>query len=94
MNHSFEKYLLIADAKNGPLIGSYEGFINVQEVIDICETISQNRNTSYLYNGELIKVKLTISEINTILKCWEDGKYNSGFNKIKVLAHQLGIRKI
>ena len=42
--------------------------------MQVCKTISQNRNTSYLYNGELIKIKLTISEINTILKCWEDVK--------------------
>ncbi len=40
------------------------------------------------------KIKLTISEINTILKCWEDAKYSSGFDKVKLLAIQLGIRKI
>ena len=92
--NEYERYLLLADSKTGPLIGNYEGFQNFKEVMQVCETISQNRNTSYLYNGELIKIKLTISEINTILKCWEEAKYSSGFDKVKLLAIQLGIRKI
>tara|TARA_R100000005_G_C4978789_1_gene189218 strand:+ start:168 stop:452 length:285 start_codon:yes stop_codon:yes gene_type:complete len=94
MYTEYERYILLADSKTGPLIGNYEGFQNFKEVIKVCETISQNRNTSYLYNGELINVKLTISEINTILKCWEEAKYSIGFNKVKLLAIQLGIRKI
>ena len=56
--------------------------------------MSQNRKTTYLYNGDLKNSDLSLSDINTIMECWEDGKYRSGFKNIRKVAGQMGIRKI
>ena len=92
--NEYERYLLLADSKTGPLIGNYEGFQNFKEVMQVCETISQNRNTSYLYNDEFKESPITLKDVNTILECWSDGKHRSGLKKVKTFASQIGVRKI
>jgi len=90
----YEKYLLLSDHKDRTVSGDYTGFINIKQVIEIIQTMSQNRNTSYLYNGDFKQSGLSMTDINTIVSCWEDGKYRSGFKNIKKVAGQMGIRKI
>tara|TARA_R100000005_G_C4907463_1_gene146731 strand:+ start:312 stop:605 length:294 start_codon:yes stop_codon:yes gene_type:complete len=90
----YEKYLLLSDHKDRTVSGDYTGYINTKQVIEIIQTMSQNRKTTYLYNGDLKNSDLSLSDINTIMECWEDGKYRSGFKNIRKVAGQMGIRKI
>jgi hypothetical protein len=89
----YEKYLLLA-SRESSLTGGYQGYIGIQEVISVLELMSQKQETSYLYKDKLLHSSLTITEINTILECWEDGKYRSGLKKIKRVANQIGVRTI
>ncbi len=91
--NEYEKYLVLASYES-VLSGGYEGYVNMRDVIKVLEGISQKQNTSYLYNDEFKESPLTIKEVNTILDCWNDGKHRSGLNKIRLLARQIGVRKI
>jgi len=91
--NEYEKYLILASYESA-LSGGYEGFIGIKEVIAVAEGISQKQNTSYLYNDEFKESPLTIKEIDTVLDCWSDGKHRRGLNKIRLLASQIGVRRI
>ena len=89
----YERYLILASHAT-ILAGGYQGYIGIRDVIEVMQLMSQKQQTSYLYNDEFKTSALTITEINTILECWVDGKHRIGFNKIKLLANQMGVRDI
>ena len=89
----YERYLILASYAS-ILSGGYQGYMGIRDVIESLKLMSQKQQTSYLYNDEFKTSPLTVTEINTILECWEDGKHRIGFNKIKLHASQMGVRDI
>ena len=89
----YERYLIIASYEI-VLAGGYQGYIGMRDVIEVMQLMTQKQQTTYLYNEEFKTSPLTIIEMNTILECWRDGKHRMGFNKLKLLANQMGVRNI
>ena len=89
----YECYLILSSYAT-VLTGGYQGYIGIREVIEVLKLMSQKQQPSYLYNDEFKTSSLSITEVNTILQCWDDGKHRLGFNKIKLLANQMGVRDI
>ncbi len=89
----YERYLILASHAH-ILSGGYQGYMGIRDVIEVLKLMSQKQQTSYLYNDEFKTSGLSITEVNTILDCWDDGKHRIGFNKIKLLANQMGVRDI
>lgn len=89
----YERYLILSSG-GIVLSGGYQGYIGIRDVIEVLQLMSQKQQTSYLYHDKFKTSPLTITEVNTILECWKDGKHRIGFNKIKLLANQMGVRDI
>ena len=45
------------------------------------------------YDSEY-KSSFKVNISNDILDCVKDGKYQSGFDKVKIIANQIGLRRI
>jgi len=89
----YEKYLLIAVNTN-KLSGGYQGFVNFREVIGVIRNMCSKQSTTFEYNGNYHTSKLTLSELSSILNAFDSGSYRNGFEKIKLIAHQLLLQKI
>tara|TARA_A100001011_G_scaffold333270_1_gene360924 strand:- start:430 stop:723 length:294 start_codon:yes stop_codon:yes gene_type:complete len=94
VNYSdYEKYLLIAD-RTHTLSGGYQGFVNFREVIGVIRNMCSKQSTTFEYSGNYHTSKLTLSELSSILNAFDSGSYRNGFEKIKLIAHQLLLQKI
>jgi hypothetical protein len=89
----YDRYLILASYSK-KLRGDYSGYVGFIELIEVLEVIAVKQISTYLYNGNHYTSKLTMKEINVILDCVKDGKYQSGFDKLKVISNQVGIRRI
>jgi len=89
----YEKYLILA-SYDRTLSGGYQGYIGMREVIKVLESMSQKQTNTYLYNDKFYESSLTITEVNTILECFDDGTYRTGLKKVKLVANQMGVRNI
>jgi len=89
----YEKYLLLAD-RTYRLSGGYQGFVNFREVIGVIRNMCSKQSTTFEYGGDYFTSKLTLSELTTILNSFDLGVFRNGFNKIKLIANQLLLRKI
>jgi|TARA_B100000959_G_C14696822_1_gene507114 hypothetical protein len=89
----YERYLILSSYESR-LSGGYQGYIAIKDVIKVLEQMSQKQQTTYLYNDKFYVSSLTITEINTILDCWNDGTYRTGLKKVKLVANQMGVRNI
>lgn len=93
MKVEYDKYLILASYSK-KLSGDYSGYVGFRELIEVLEVIAVKQISTYLYNGNHYTSELTMKEINVILDCVKDGKYQSGFDKLKAISNQVGIRRI
>jgi hypothetical protein len=89
----YDTYLILASYSK-KLSGDYSGYVSFREVVEVLENIAVKQISTYLYNGEHYTSELTIKEINVILECVRDRAWNSGFEKIKYISNQIGLRRI
>ena len=89
----YEKYLLIA-SETSTLCGSYQGFVNLREVLQVIRTMCSKQSTTYEYNNNYYTSKLTIGEMTKIINSFDLAKYRSGFDNIKSIANQICIGRI
>ncbi len=93
MKVEYDTYLILASYSK-KLSGDYSGYVSFREVVEVLENIAVKQISTYLYNGEHYTSELTIKEINVILECVRDRAWNSGFEKIKYISNQIGLRRI
>ena len=93
MKVEYDTYLILASYSN-KLSGDYSGYVNFREVVEVLENIAVKQINTYLYNGEHYTSELSTKEINVILDCVRDSKWNSGFDKVKYISNQIGLRRI
>lgn len=93
MTVTYDRYLILASYST-KISGDYSGYVGFRELVDVLENIAVKQINTYLYNGNHYTSELTINEVNVILDCVKDGKYNSGFDKLRKISNQIGIRRI
>ena len=89
----YEKYLLIA-VNTSKLSGSYQGFVNLREVLQIIRTMCSKQSTTYEYNNNYYTSKLTIGEMTKIINSFDMATYRDSFDNVKSIANQIGIGRI
>ena len=89
----YEKYLLIA-SETSTLCGSYQGFVNLREVLQVIRTMCSKQSTTFEYNNNYYTSKLTIGDMTKIINSFDLAKYRSGFDNIKSIANQICIGRI
>ena len=90
----YDRYLVFSD-KSSALIGNYQGYLNFREVIDVVDKLYRKRNTTYLYNGELLTFNnIKQSDIESIFNSWNNSEYTRGFDKVRYIANKLNLKTI
>ena len=89
----YEKYLLIA-SETATLCGSYQGFVNLREVLQVIRTMCSKQSTTFEYNNNYYTSKLTIGDMTKIINSFDLAKYGSGFDNVKSMANQICIGRI
>ncbi len=90
---NYSTYLILADSSR-VLRGTYSGYVNFKEVLNVLKTIVTKRTTTYLYNGEVIMFNLTHSELEIIQEAIDTSTYVRGFDKIRHIANKLNLKNI
>jgi len=90
----YDTYLVFSD-KTWVLNGNYNGYMNFRVVMEVVSTLHTKRNNTYLYNGELLTFNnVAQGDIETIFNSWNECEYRRGFDKVRLIANKLNIKRI
>ena len=94
MSHwpTYSKYIVLADNSRGRLLGTYLSYQNFVTVKDVINNIAFSDKSTYLYNGNIYKRKITSTDAKTILTNLEDCKWTKKTSLMLLVANQLKLR--
>ena len=87
----YAKYIVLADRADVRLKGDYLSYQDFKIVAGIIERLSKSDNSSYSYDNNIYKRKLTSAEAKSILTNIEDCKWRLVNNKMLLVANQVGL---
>ena len=89
----YDKYLILADNSYGKhkIKDTYESFLNYKIVIDVINRIAFTDKSTYSYNNNIYKKKITSEDAKKILANVLNCKWTSTTAKLKIVGHQLGL---
>ena len=93
----YDKYLILADNSHANDNGkhkirdTYESFLNYKIVMDVLNSMAYTDKSTYTYNNNIYKKKITSEDAKKILFNVESCKWTSTTAKLKIIGHQLGI---
>ena len=87
----YEKYLVLADNSHGKnkIRDTYESFLNYKIVMDVVNRIAFTDKSTYSYNNDIYKKKITSEDARKILGNVLNCKWTSTTAKLKIVAGQL-----
>ena len=89
----YEKYLVLADNSYGKhkIKDTYESFLNYKIVIDVINRIAFTDKSTYSYNNNIYKMKITSDDARKILGNVVNCKWTRTTAKLKIVGYQLGL---
>ena len=89
----YEKYLVLADNSYGKhkIKDTYESFLNYKIVIDVINRIAFTDKSTYSYNNNIYKMKITSDDARKILGNVLNCKWTRTTAKLKIVGYQLGL---
>jgi len=89
----YEKYLILADNSYGKnkIKDTYESFLNYKIVIDVINRIAFTDKSTYSYNNNIYKKKITSEDAKKILGNVLNCRWSNTTAKLKIVGHQLGL---
>jgi|TARA_R100000995_G_C3456074_1_gene110645 hypothetical protein len=89
----YDKYLILADHSHGKhkIKDTYESFLNYKIVMDVLNSMAYTDKSTYTYNNNIYKKKITSEDAKKILFNVESCKWTSTTAKLKIIGHQLGL---
>jgi hypothetical protein len=93
----YDKYLILADNSHANDNGkhkirdTYESFLNYKIVMDVLNSMAYTDKSTYTYNNNIYKKKITSEDAKKILFNVESCKWTSTTAKLKIIGHQLGL---
>ena len=87
----YDKYLVLADNSHGKhkIRDTYESFLNYKIVMDVINRIAFTDKSTYSYNNDIYKKKITSEDAKKILGNVLNCKWTSTTAKLKIIAGQL-----
>ena len=87
----YDKYLILADNSYGKhkIKDTYESFLNYKIVIDVINRIAFTDKSTYSYNNDIYKKKITSEDAKKILGNVLNCKWTRTTAKLKIVASQL-----
>ena len=91
---NYGKYLILADNSHGKnkIRDTYESFLNFKIVMDVINRISFTDKSTYSYNNDIYKMKITSEDAKKILDNVLHCRWTSNTAKLKVIASQLELK--
>ena len=89
----YGKYLILADNSHGKnkIRDTYESFLNFKIVMDVINRISFTDKSTYSYNNDIYKMKITSEDAKKILDNVLLCRWTSNTAKLKIVGYQLGL---
>ena len=89
----YDKYLILADNSYGKhkIKDTYESFLNYKIVIDVINRIAFTDKSTYSYNNDIYKKKITSEDAKKILGNVLNCKWTRTTAKLKIVGYQLGL---
>ncbi len=87
----YAKYIVLADRAGVRLKGDYLSYQDFKIVAGIIERLSKSDNSSYSYDNNIYKRKITSAEAKSILTNIDDCKWRLVNNKMLSVANQIGL---
>tara|TARA_X000001382_G_C3076994_1_gene149263 strand:- start:65 stop:358 length:294 start_codon:yes stop_codon:yes gene_type:complete len=88
----YSKYIVLADNSSGKIRETYEAFLNYKKVMDVLHSISHTDKTTYSYNNNIYKKKITSEDARKIIFNVGNCKWTATTAKLKIIASQLQLR--
>ena len=90
----YDKYLVLADNSHGKhkIKDNYESFINYKIVMDVINRIAFTDKSTYSYNNDIYKKKITSEDAKKIINNVSECKWTHNTAKLKIVASQLLLR--
>jgi hypothetical protein len=87
----YSKYLILADNSHGKnkIRDTYESFLNYKIVMDIVNRIAFTDKSTYSYNNDIYKKKITSEDAKKILGNVLNCKWTRNTAKLQIVASQL-----
>jgi len=87
----YDKYLILADNSYGKnkLKDTYESFLNYKIVMEVINRIAFTDKSTYSYNNDIYKKKITSEDAKKILGNVLNCKWTRTTAKLKIVASQL-----
>jgi len=87
----YDKYLILADNSYGKhkIKDTYESFLNYKIVMDVINRIAFTDKSTYSYNNDIYKKKITSEDAKKILGNVLNCKWTRTTAKLKIVASQL-----
>ena len=87
----YSKYLVLADNSHGKhkIKDTYESFLNYKIVMDVVNRISFTDKSTYSYNNDIYKKKITSEDAKKILGNVLNCKWTRNTAKLQIVASQL-----
>ena len=87
----YDRYLVLADNSHGKhkIKDTYESFLNYKIVMDVVNRISFTDKSTYSYNNDIYKKKITSEDAKKILDNVSSCKWTRNTAKLQIVASQL-----
>ena len=90
----YDKYLILADNSYGKhkIKDTYESFLNYKIVIDVINRIAFTDKSTYSYNNNIYKKKITSEDARKVVLNVSNCKWTPTTAKLKLIASQLELK--
>ena len=89
---NYAKYLVLSDKSACELKGNFMNYQNYKVVKDVINNIAFSDKSTYLYNGNIYKRKITSTDAKNILSNIDECKWNQKTSLMLLVASQLKLR--
>ena len=88
----YAKYLVLSDNSRCTIGGNFLTYQNFKKVKDVIDNIAFSDKSTYSFEGNIYKRKVTSTEARNILNNIDTCKWSGTTSKMLLVANQLGLR--
>ena len=88
----YAKFLVLSDNSNYKLNSSFTSYLNFKKVKEVINNIAFSDKSTYSFEGNIYKRKVTTTEARSILNNIDICKWSGTTSKMLLVANQLGLR--
>ena len=88
----YDRYIVLSDKSEGKIRSTFESYLNYKKVMEVLHSISYTDKSTYSYNNNIYKKKITSEDARKIVYNVNNCKWTSTTAKLKIIASQLQLK--